>query len=131
MKDRLNPEESQRLIELGVDPSKASEVKEFDDELSQWTHRGNPIFTLADVLSLLPKEIYSEARDITYYLTIETRPFGSSVRYANPGYRKSFGPTKSFPELIDALFELLCWVLQITPTKSKSYETDSIQRQTT
>lgn len=113
MKDRLTPEQSQRLIELGVDPSKASASTKVYEQLTEsvrWESK-LPIFDLSDILSLLSKELYSEERDITYYLTIEIRPFGSSVRYANPGYRKSFGPTKSAPELIDALFELLVWCI--------------------
>lgn len=114
MKTKLTPEQSQRLIELGVDPSKASEVKEFDDELSQWTHRGNPIFTLSDIISLLPKEIDG------YPLLIFSKRFfeetdevdeGWTVLYTNNDLTAAFGDKGiySTTELIDALFELLVW----------------------
>lgn len=106
MKDRLTSEQSQRLIELGVDPSKASEVQHFDDAVSQWTNRGYAIFTLSDVLSLLPKEIYNE--DIIYHCTINIGSYFNEVLYKyNSLILKSF--TRG--ELVDALYELLCWTL--------------------
>lgn len=49
MKTNLTPEQSDRLIELGVDPSMASEVHPYSDDVSQWTNRGDPIFTLTDI----------------------------------------------------------------------------------
>lgn len=115
MKSNLTPSQSQRLIELGVDPSKASEVKEFDDELSLWTHRGNPIFTLADILSLLPKEIeapdyWGEVDACSLGITTLNNDWEVSYFGASNVYRKA-------PELIDALFELLCWVLKNHPDK--------------
>lgn len=117
MKDRLTPEQSQRLIELGVDPHTASKSHIVCKEpyLGAPNRFCNdvkaPIFNLADVISLLPKEMYSAERDIFYRLNIEMGKFSSSVGYKHYGYPRNFGPTKTAPELIDALFELLVWCI--------------------
>ena len=124
MKTNLTPEQSQRLIELGVTPSNASEVHPYSDDVSQWTNRGDPIFTLFDILSLLPKEIDG------YPLLIFSKRFfeetdkvdeGWTVLYTNNDLTAAFGDKGiySTPELIDALFELLVWVLQNHPDKIK------------
>lgn len=110
MKSKLTPEQSQRLIELGVDPSKASAFNDLRTE-KIFSPGDKPIFTLTDILSLLPKEIYSEERDIFYRLNIEMGNFSSSVCYKHYGYPKTYGQKKSAPALIDALFEMLCWTL--------------------
>lgn len=108
MKTTLTPEQSQRLIELGVDPSKASEkVKVYEAFTAgfRWESKV-PIFNFADTFSLLPKEIdgiglgmeYGDKLWCVYYNTLIV---------------------KSDYELIDALFELLCWVLKNHPDKIK------------
>lgn len=112
MKKRLTREQSDKLIELGINPQKASEIEEYTDAVSQWTHRGWPIFTLADIINLLPSTIYSDARDITYSLYIIKGEFQSTVAYRHYAYFKSFGPAKSYAELIDALYELLIWTIK-------------------
>ena len=110
MKTTLTPEQSAALIAKGISADKASEIKEYDDEVSQWTHRGVTIFTLADLLSLLPKSIehngYAEAK-----LNIYTRPHRRECWVA-----KYIVSAKTIPydgageELIDALYEVL-WKL--------------------
>ncbi len=112
MKRRLTKEQSAHLIELGVNPAKASEIEEYSDEVSQWTHRGTPIFDFADVIALLPPTIYSPAREIDYSLHIVRGDFTSAVFYGHSIYNKGFGPTKYAEELIDALYELLCWTIK-------------------
>ena len=57
MKTTLTIEQSAELIKRGVDAYKASAIKANRDPISQWTNRGKPMFTLYDLLSLLPKEI--------------------------------------------------------------------------
>lgn len=107
MKTKLTPEQSQRLIKLGVNPSKASEVKEFDDELSRWTHRGSHIFILSDILSLLPKEIILQGTEVQLQMG-----WNGIVWIAGYDNRMSdYCHFEHNPELIDALFELLCWTL--------------------
>lgn len=126
MKDRLTAEQSNRFIELGVDPSKASmcqiqhsadgetvyRIVEHDEYCYEMSClHPKPIFTLSDVLTLLPKEIYSEERDIFYKLNITMGNSSSDVYYRHYGYVKGFGPMKSAPELIDCLYELLIWCI--------------------
>ena len=105
MKSELTPSESAHLIELGVDPSKASENTEY----GAWadSEYGRPIFTLPDVLSLLPKEIevYYDGETIPYHLVITTNGNGWEVSYYdNEALRTA-------PELIDALYNLVVWCI--------------------
>lgn len=112
MKTNLTPEQSQRLIELGVDPSKASENTEY----GAWadSEHGRPIFTLTDILSLMPKEIENEDGD----------PYGMQMDYDEKWEACYFNWVNLYmtnkesslhsefaPELIDALFELLVWCI--------------------
>lgn len=116
MKTTLTIEESARLIELGVDPKLASK-KEFVD-IHPEVLKGNaeyarpwgwfPRFTLADILSILPKEIEFINRDDTgchFRLGIE---WNVSLKEWAVGC----GMYKSAPELIDALYQLLIWMLE-------------------
>ena len=112
MKTLLTAEESAKLIELGVSPERASE-RTFDlrdvNNLGKPLERREllPVFTLADILDILPKSIehngYAEAK-----LNIYTRPHrrkcwvvkyivsAKTIPYDGAGY-----------ELIDALYEVL------------------------
>lgn len=113
MKTKLTPEQSQRLIELGVDPSKASEHSIYMK--MEAGCRGiiqvpayNPVFTLSDLLSLLPKEIEAnyQGEAIPYHLVITTSGLGNwEVSYSDNT------TLKAASELIDALFELLVWCI--------------------
>lgn len=121
MKDRLTPTQSQFLIELGVDPSKASEnmliIHDTDGCNLHCSEYKEPIFTLTDILSLLPKEIIIEG--YPYHLNIDY-PYlidGVAARYLDEE-EDSLTGVLCF-ELIDALFELLCWVLKNHPDKIK------------
>lgn len=110
MKKLLSAEQSATLIAKGISAYKASEIKGYYDEVSRWTHRGAPTFTLTDLLSLLPKSIeyngYAEAK-----LNIYTRPHRRECWVA-----KYIVSAKTIPydgageELIDALYEVL-WKL--------------------
>lgn len=123
MKTKLTPEQSQRLIELGVDTSKASGEKVFVD-IHPEVLKGNaeyarpwgfiPTFDLSDILSLLPKEIHDTEIYVKLYLTIET-DYNNTWLAA---YREYCGGEivmeigeKVAPELIDALYELLIWCI--------------------
>lgn len=108
MKTNLTSEQSQRLIELGVDPSKASEktkVYEPIDVNHRWVSKV-PIFDLSDVLALLPKE--ATLNGITDNLTIIIEP--KRVLAGYPFYHSDEAMFYA-PELIDALFELLVWCI--------------------
>ena len=56
MKTTLTPEESQCLIELGVDPKMASYIDVVADESGNH-YVEKLIFSLTDLLLILPKEI--------------------------------------------------------------------------
>ena len=112
MKTQLTIDQSSRLIELGVDKEKASEYSSYMKTSASC--RGiiqvptyNPIFTLADILSLLPKEITHNG--VTENLTIIVAPDKATVSY--PFY-DSNDATFTAPELIDALYELLIWTVE-------------------
>ncbi len=102
MKTELTISESQRLIELGVDPKLASKSRfniEFYDGIKHNIPR--PVFDLADVIDILPKKIDGFSLEM---VSDEDRWY---VGYYFNGFSKS-----SAPELIDALCQLLCWVLE-------------------
>ena len=113
MKTTLTIEESQRLIDLGVDPKMAS-MKEFVP-IHPEVLKGNaeyakpwgwfPKFRLEDILSILPKEING------YHLNIEASEQGYEVCYKLWDTYHFMGATES-PELIDALYPLLVWCLE-------------------
>ena len=120
MKTILTIEESQRLIDLGVDPKLAS-MKEFVP-IHPEVLKGNaeyakpwgwfPKFRLEDILSILPKEING------YHLNIEASEQGYEVCYKLWDTYHFMGATES-PELIDALYSLLIWCLESKIIKLK------------
>lgn len=115
MKQTLSIEQSAELIKRGVPNNRASDF----EVVSSTNPRGiggqvmmaRPIFTLADLLSLLPKSIeyggYAEAK-----LNIYTRPHRRECWVA-----KYVVSAKTIPyggageELINALYEVLCKLL--------------------
>lgn len=109
MKTTLTPEQSATLIAKGISADKASEIKEYDDEVSQWTHRGVPIFTLADICELLPKELMIDG--VTYYLNMLCMETWVANYINAVGDNYVTGILRSTTELIDALYSLLCWVI--------------------
>lgn len=118
MKPQLTIEQSAQLIELGVDPSKASE-----HYVGRWEYYSTgtyadpdsiePIFTLEDILGLLPKEIKNVYGD----------PYGLNLNWDEDWEAAYFNVAQfmscqggilhgcTAPELIDALYELLVWCI--------------------
>lgn len=98
MKTTLTIQESAELIKRGVSADKASECEDGD-------FRDIPAFTLADLLSLLPKKI-----DNTYRLTIQSCDWPTwivcytDLQSGAKGWRQSM-------ELIDALYKLMIWAI--------------------
>lgn len=139
MKRTLTPEQWQRLIELGVDPSKASMMRlDFNGTYAYVSGEETDIvracvnaeyyteecemLDLTDILALVPKEIDG------YPLLIFAKRFfeetdevaeGWTVLYTKNDLTAAFGNESIYSalELIDVLFELLCWVLQNHPDK--------------
>ncbi len=115
MKTQLTIEQSAQLIELGVDPSKASEGKAFPDTSCGCGIDVNMVaaITLVDLLELLPKEIHDETWwPHKFCLNIHVGSAGVwRAEYHNFAYSKTI-ESISAPELIDALYELLCWTIK-------------------
>lgn len=129
MKTQLTTSESAKLIELGVSHEKASEIcMDFNgtyayvqgEEAQTVRNCVNGhfyveecrIFTLADILDILPKFVPDAGGDLSYALKIQpcNLPGWQVCYYAysldnGKGYQSS-------PELIDALYSLLVWCLE-------------------
>ena len=110
MKTQLTAEESAKLIELGVSPERASmcesSVAYGNGARGIMKSPEIPIFTLADILDILPKEIED------YHLSIESFKETHYTTYIRDNYDDYLIPHKDAPELIDALYSLLLWCLE-------------------
>ena len=106
MKTQLTAEESAKLIELGISADKASA-----NYVGRWEHYSTgtfadpdsiePIFTLADILDILPKEIDGSNLSMEYDCEFKQWRVGYNTRHL-----------ESAPELIDALYSLLVRCLE-------------------
>lgn len=72
----------------------------------------NPIFTLADILDILPKEPKYDSIGRPFTLHIREYKGDWRVWYARDGADVMIGSGKHVPELIDALYSLLLWCLE-------------------
>lgn len=109
----LSPSQSATLIAKGISADKASEKKREYTDLGTFIG-DTPIFTLADICSLLPKEV--ERDTINCGLDIYYSPIGSyfwRASYLTYSYSEIqyVAVEKNEEELIDALYSLLCWVI--------------------
>ena len=106
MKTTLTVEESQRLIELGVDPKLASYTDVVADESGNH-YVEKLVFSLTDLLSILPKEVKihrdGDTLSMIYHCGQWRVGYTNCAEYCNH--------TKVAPELIDALYQLLVWCL--------------------
>lgn len=118
MKSLLTAEQSAKLIELGVSPERASESKSS-------VAYGNgargimkvpemPIFTLTDILDILPKKITFGHRT---NCRLKMQPIISSKDRISEVWQACYLHTSlkanaEAPELIDALYSLLLWCLE-------------------
>ena len=120
MKTELTVEQSAKLIELGVDRKFAS-LKEFIP-IHPEVLKGNaeyakpwgwfPKFTLTDILSILPKEI--RFSPTTYHLNIDYPPINQvAARYIDEDDEDNDLKGFMCGELIDSLYFLLIWVIEI------------------
>lgn len=114
MKTELTIEESVKLLELGVDPNLASSYC-----VDRWKHYSagyfpdpdgvEPIFTLTDLLSILPPATRGLG-GIIFGLSVERGIW--VAQYDNCQGSRNYGKT-----LIDALYQLLIWAIE-----NKAYE---------
>ena len=141
MKTTLTIEESARLIELGVDAKLAStrcldfngtfayisgeEADWVKDRINEHYYTENPIvFSLSDLLSILPKEIEGNVLDLLatgYNKETESLEKGWSATYIDKQCIPSFGKDAIFsaPELIDSLYQLAIWCLETGHLKTE------------
>lgn len=118
MKTKLTIKESAKLIRKGVPNNRASDF----DVVNYINPRGivtnvkmaKPIFTLADLFAILPKGIIynglsCELRITSWY----DEPYFAGYMNQTGKYIMSnpFDAPFSTEELIDTLFQLLCWCL--------------------
>ena len=117
MKTTLTIEEAARLIELGVDAKLASKCDSAMKVCASGRgiirlSESRPIFTLTDLLSILPKEI--GYNDLTYGFNMWVENATYFVEYCaeNGIYDYLIDSNISAPELIDVLNQLLIWCLE-------------------
>ncbi len=96
-----------------------SRMVSMDADFDQSAKEENPIFDLSDILTILPKEIEIEVpiedKKYLYPLSIKWHIYYQEWRcYYTSIYNAS--------ELIDALYQLLCWCLKERYVKPKTEE---------
>ena len=118
MKTTLTIEESARLIELGVDAklaSKADCCMKIGNGIRGIVRYSNPkpIFTLEDILSILPKSYFSEEyyAEMTLCIEVLNGKWFVNYRCYCGGELAAQDVEKEAPELIDALNQLAIWCL--------------------
>ena len=129
LKTQLTAEQSAKLIELGVSPERASEIyidagehdkfsiSKATSMMLECAHEAKvitPIFTLSDLVSLLPKKITFGHRT---NCRLKLQPIISSKDRISEVWQACYLHTSlkanaEAPELIDALYSLLVWCLE-------------------
>lgn len=116
MKTNLTIEQSAELIKRGVNKDKASLMQ--DDDRGMWPYPSVPIFTLTDLLSLLPKEItltmdfynVSISRLACLHISVTNKRWYVSYKYEFEE-REYWCKKFNSENLIDALCKLLLWAI--------------------
>lgn len=101
MKTLLTIEQSANLISKGIDAYKASAIIANDDSVSQWTDRGKPIFTLYDLLSIIP-QADRDLGGIMIDFDVERGKWASTYEF--------FDYIAYEDELIDSLYKLILYL---------------------
>ena len=118
MKTFLTVEQSAELIRKGVPEYKSSQTAPIND--------GEPIFTLADLFSLLPKEITADTIMCKYDTCPINIRWNEDMRQWFIGYKLVQRPVGvgNDSELIDALFSTLLWAIDNGHVNLESYGED-------
>lgn len=104
MKAELTKQESTKLIELGIDPKMAN----------GWEYEARvELFTLSDILSILPKEINLKGvrASLQMYQHLAKYWIVSYVTY-NGNELIYQHPISADKELINALYDILIWCIK-------------------
>ena len=116
MKTELTIEESAKLIELGVDKNLASRDMILFNRVSD-KYENHHIFTLTDILAILPKMLIDKyGKNNPLGMEFDDDYMAWTAYYLGGGY------VETQTELIDALFHLLCWVIENRYTNLKTNE---------
>lgn len=126
MKTTLTPSQSATLIAKGISADKASGQGEKiykpitlqNGSIKRVFDGYTPIFTLADICELLPKELMIDG--VTYYLNMLCMETWVANYINAVGDDYVTGILHSTTELIDALYNILLWCLDnnlIKPTE--------------
>lgn len=114
----LRIDQMKHLKELGVDCSNASMIRTIVDEDNNIIDYG--VFTLQDMLELLPKEIMYPCDDDTFLCLLNIQPSDNysnildlEIFYINDYYRDE-SPRYSITKLgwLNAVYDLLCWLAE-------------------
>lgn len=108
MKTTLTKEQSQHLIDLGVPKEKASDSWHFKPVDVYY-----PIFTLSDLLEILPPEIWNFDIEGNMQFSMVYENGKWNVSYTEEYYERHkccIGYSKE--ELVDALYELCVWTIE-------------------
>lgn len=110
MKNLLTIEQSAELIKRGVSADKASKLPlcATSPDESRWSE---PIFTLTDILAILPKVLHKDGLAYHYVLTIYWDEDIKAWRTMYDAIGDNIAGDCAAPELIDALFALICSLL--------------------
>lgn len=113
MKKYLTIEQSQHLNKLGIPKKEASEVM-FNHDIQDYAF----VYNMMDLLRVAPKEI--DEGYTTFYLTITTWNSKWDVNYYSKSAESYLSFIQDNDELIDAMYELLCWYLKYKSGKKCS-----------
>lgn len=125
MKQCLDIEQMQHLQELGLDTSNASASWYKPDMGTEYmlmfghmakeelvgTEESIPAYTLQDVLDALPKEIIKDKKRCWLSIDLADKTIEYYNEYAMYMRRSVYFEFYKSSSLIDAAYELLCWVL--------------------
>lgn len=101
MKTLLAVEQSANLISKGINAYKASAIIANDDPVSQWTNRGKPVFTLYDLLSIIP-QADRDLGGIMISFDVERGKWASTYEFFDYVARED--------ELVDSLYKLILYL---------------------
>lgn len=107
MKGQLTEKQTQRLISLGIDKSKATgKIEVQSGNISEFEYR----FTLRDLFEILPAEVYSEIRgDCNLQFKISKDECAAWYEPLGFNHTLVYFPDK---ELIDCLYKLVIWCVE-------------------
>lgn len=103
MKTLLTVQESKELINLGISDIHASFANESNESIANGTHKWDSVFTLTDLLNLMPKEIDNK----NYFLGIIGGELGYDIVYFSYSLSDDTIHAGVGVELIDALYKAL------------------------